>query len=152
MKKVTIVGIITIFAVILFGVSSFANNNIASDAVNGVRNIVGGAENAIEGAASGITNGVRNGMSAVGNTMQNAGNTMQGSMTNDNRDNNNYNATRTTTTRTIDANKTTRTFFGMGPRAWSLFTLATLGIITVGLVWYYGQQKELNYNDNEDNY
>ena len=151
MKKVTIVGIITIFAVILFGVSSFANNNMAQDAVNGVRNVVGGAENVLEGAASGITNGVRNGMSAVGNTVNNAGNTMRDGMTSDT-NNNNYNATRTTTTRTIAANDTTNTFFGMGPRAWSLFTLATLGIITVGLVWYYGQQKELKYNDNEDNY
>ena len=155
MKKTTFITIITIFAVLLFGVSSFAdnnNNNIAQDAVDGVRNVVGGAENAIEGAVSGIGNGISNGMSAIGNTMQDAGNNMRGGMTTDTNNGNNYDATRTTTTRTIATNNDTNTILGMGPRAWSLFILASLGIITVGLVWYYGKQNEIRYQHDDENY
>ena len=44
MKKITLIVTITIFAIVLFGISSFAANNIASDAVEGVRNVVGGTE------------------------------------------------------------------------------------------------------------
>jgi len=152
MKKTTFITIFTIFAVILLGLSSFANtNNMMSDAASGVRNVVGGAENAIEGAASGIGNGIRNGMSAIGNTMQDAGNTMRDGMTSDT-NNSNYDATRTTTTRTIATNNDTNTILGMGPRAWSLFILASLGIITVGLVWYYGKQNEIRYQHDDENY
>lgn len=153
MKKTTFITIITIFAILLFGVSSFANtNNMMSDAANGVRNVVGGAENAIEGAASGIGNGIRNGISAIGNTMQDAGNNMQEGMTTDTNNDNNYDATRTATTRTITTANDTNTILGMGPRAWSLFILATLGIITVGLVWYYGKQNEIKYQHDDENY
>lgn len=156
MKKVTLIAITTILAVLLFGISSFAANNIASDAVNGVRNVVGGAENAVEGAASGIANGVRNGMSAVGNTMENAGDTMKGSMTSDT-NNGDYDATRTTTrsatTTRMGTNTGSATFLGMSATAWTWFVMAAVGILTIALVWYYGKERETKYsNSNNDNY
>ena len=78
MKRITLIAITTIIAVLLFGISSFAANNIASDAVQGVRNVVGGAENVVGGAINGVTNGVRSGVNGVENTTNNAGNKMQG--------------------------------------------------------------------------
>lgn len=149
MKKITLTAIVTIFAVLLFGISSFAANNIASDAVQGVRNVVGGAENVVGGAISGVTNGVRNGVNGVENTANHAGNKMQGTMTTTN--NNGYNASRTATTRTA-TNTGSNTFLGMGATAWGWFIMAVVGIITVALVWYYGKERESGYNHNDDNY
>ena len=146
MKKITLTAIVTILAILLFGVSSFATNNIATDAVQGVRNVVGGAENAVSGAISGVTNGVRSGVSGVENTANNAGNKMQGATTTNNGD---YNATRTASTR---AATNRATFLGMSATAWGWFIMAVVGIITVALVWYYGKQHEEGYNDNSDNY
>lgn len=149
MKRFTLIAITTIFAILLFGISSFAANNIASDAVQGVRNVVGGAENAVEDAASGVVNGVRSGINGVENTTNNAGNKMQGAMTTTN-NNDGYNATRTATTgmATNNANK----FLGMGATAWGWLIMAIVGIITIALVWYYGKEHESNYNHNDDNY
>lgn len=147
MKKISLIAITTIFAVLLFGVSSFAENNIASDAVQGVRNVVGGAENVVGGAISGVTNGVRSGINGVENTASNAGNKMQGSMTTDN---NSYNASRTATN--MSTNTGSGTFLGMGATAWGWLIMATVGIITIALVWYYGKERETSYNHNNDNY
>lgn len=160
MKKLTIIALITALAVLLFGISSFAANNIASDAVNGVRNVVGGAENVIGGAAGSITNGIRNGVSDVDNSTDNTmgtmnnnrnttGNTM-GTMTTDTNNNGGYNATRTATTR-MATTGATGTFLGMGATAWGWLIMAIVGIVTVALVWFYGKERELNYNNN-DNY
>lgn len=146
MKRFTLIAITTIFAVLLFGISSFAANNIASDAVQGVRNVVGGAENVVGGAINGVTNGVRSGVNGIENTTNNTANNMKGSMTN-----NNYNATRTATTRTA-TNATGNTFLGMGATAWGWFIMAVFGIITIALVWYYGKERESNYTHNDDNY
>lgn len=148
MKRFTLIAITTIFAVFLFGISSFAANNIASDAVQGVRNVVGGAENVVGGAISGVTNGVRSGVNGVENTANNAGNKMQGTMTTNN---NGYNASRTATTR-MATNTGSNTFLGMGATAWGWFIMAVVGIITVALVWYYGKERESGYNHNDDNY
>ena len=150
MKRITLIAITTIFAVLLFGISSFAANNIASDAVEGVRNVVGGAENVVGGAISGVTNGIRSGVSGVENTAHNAGNTMQGAITTTN-NNNGYNASRTTTTR-MATNAGSNTFLGMGATAWGWFIMAVVGIITVALVGYYGKERESGYNHNDDNY
>lgn len=139
MKRITLIVAATILAIFLFGVSSFATNNIASDAAKGVRNIVGGAENVVENTASGITNGIRNGVS-------NAENTMNKSMSSATNNNTNYNATRTAT------RATNNTLFGMNAITWSWVILGIVGIITVALVWYYGKQFESNYNHNDDNY
>lgn len=144
MKRITLIVTATILAILLFSVSSFATNNIASNAAQGVRNVVGGAENVVENAASGITNGIRNGVS-------NAENTMNKSMTSTTNNNTNYNATRTATTR-MATTGTNNTFFGMNAITWSWLILAIVGIITVALVWYYGKQFESNYNHNDDNY
>ena len=146
MKRITLITIATILAILLFGVSSFAANNIASDAVQGVRNVVGGAENVVGGAITGVTNGVRTGISGVENTAQNTGTTMTTTTNN----NAGYNAARTATTRT--ANNTSGKFLGMGATAWGWFIMAVVGIITVALVWYYGKEHETRYNHNDDNY
>lgn len=143
MKKIRLVGLFTILAVLLFGISSFAANNIASDAVHGVRNVVGGAENVIEDAAKGITGGVRSGVNGLENTTKNAAGTTN---------NGAYNTTRTATTRMATNGGNNGTFLGMGATAWGWLIMAIVGIVTVALVWYYGKEKELNYNHNDDNY
>lgn len=146
MKRITVIAIMTILAVLVFGISSFAANNIASDAVNGVRNVVGGAENVVGGAISGVTNGVHNGVNGIENTTKNA----TGTMTTNNANTTNYNATRTATTRT--ATNTTGKFLGMGATAWGWLIMGIVGIVTVALVWYYGKERETRYNHNDDNY
>lgn len=154
MKKKTLAFLSILVFTLFFSVSCcFANNNIATDAVNGVRNVVGGAENAVEGAVSGVTNGVKNGV----NHTENAANNMMGS---NNRNTNgalttnnnaNYNATRTATTRS--ATGTTRnTFLGMGATAWGWLIMAVFGIVTIALVWYYGKQNESHSNYDDNNY
>lgn len=162
MKKKTLAFLSVLVFTLFFSVSCcFANNNMAQDAVDGVRNFVGGAENAVEGAVSGVTNGIRNGVDATGNVAEN----MMGTTTNNNNNTNgalmstnhgnnngdNYTATRTATTRSINT-ATTGTFLGMGATAWSWFIMATLGIITVALVWFYGKQKEYSSNYDDNNY
>lgn len=147
MKKKTLIAIITILAFLLFGVSSFAENNMASDAVNGIRNFVGGAENVVEDAASGIAGGIREGISDVENgaedlTKDNAA--RGGIMTDTN--NGDYTATRTSATGTGN------TFLGMGETAWTFLILGILGVITVALVWYYGKQNEMTTHNHDDNY
>ncbi len=153
MKKKTLISIVTLFAVILFGVSSFASNdNMGSDAVNGVRNAVGGAENVVEDAAKGIAGGIRDGISDMENGAEDAsrtgGNNMQGAMTSDtNRTDRNYTATRTATTGT-----TNNTFLGMNETAWAWLIMAVVGIAIVALVWYYGKQNEMTANNHDDRY
>lgn len=148
MKKKTWIAITTALAVLLFGFSySFATNNIGQEAVDGVRNVVGGAENIVEDAAGGIASGVKNGVSDVTNGARNIAN---GAMTSDNTGNGGYNATRTATTRTMDA--TSSTFLGMGATAWGWLIMAIVGIITVALVWYYGKEHEENYTQNDSRY
>lgn len=144
MKKIRLVGLLTILAVLIFGVSSFATNNIASDAVNGIRNVVGGAENVVGGTVGGVTNGVRSGVTGTENATKNtAGATMTAT------NNGTYNTTRTATTRAATTGAR-GTFLGMGATAWGWLIMAIVGIITVALVWYYGKERELDYNHNKD--
>lgn len=153
MKKKIYISIFAIIAITLFSFSyTFANNDMT--AVDGIRNVVGGAENVVEDAGKGIVDGVRNitsnGENAmenvsgdVGNTMQNAGNGIAGSLTTDN---NNYNATRTTT-RSAD-NAAEGTFLGMNSTMWTWLIMAIVGIAIVALVWMYAKQNNNNsYND-----
>lgn len=139
-KLLTTISIIA-FSFIL-GISySFAANNMASDAVQGVRNVVGGAENVVEGAASGVANGVKNVTGATENTMNSA----TGAVARDG-NNGNYTATRTSTR----ANGTV-SFMGLSATGWTWLIMAAFGIITIGLVWYYGKQFENKYeSDIED--
>ena len=160
MKLKTLISVVTALTITIFGISySFAaNNNIASDAAQGIRNIVGGAENVIENTAGGLTNGMRNGMATMDNTIDNGMTTMDNSTKNDTdytasgsmtTDNNNYTATRTATTRTAATGNDT--FLGMGATAWTWLVMSIVGITTIALVWYYGKERENNYNRN-DNY
>ena len=159
MKKISLIAITTIFTVLLFGVSSFAtNNNMATDAMQGVRNVVNGTGNVVGGAVGGMTNGIRNGMSAIGNTFDMTGDEMDDDMTTTDRNNgramttdtNNggYDAARTATTRAATDNGN---FLGMCDTVWVWFIMTAVAIATVGLVWYYGKERENNYN-REDNY
>lgn len=154
MKKKTITFLSILAFALIFSTSyCFANNNIAQDAVDGVRNFVGGAENVLEGAANGITNGLRNGVNATGNVvsdMTGTNHNRNGALTSDN-NGDNYTATRTATTRSV-ATANTDTFLGMGATAWGWFIMAAFGIITIGLVWYYGKQHEYRSNYDDNNY
>lgn len=149
MKKATLIGIITIAIVLLFSASSFAANNIASDAMNGIRNTMDSAGNVMEDAVGGMSNGIRNGISAVGNTVN-------GTMTSDTDDNfangdANYNARRTATTRAMTTGGASG-FLGMSETTWTWLILGIVGAITIALVWFYGKQYENRYNHNDDNY
>lgn len=147
MNKKFFITLATIFSIILFGITySFAGNNMGEDAVEGVRNFVGGAENVIENTAKDVGEGIRSGVTDVKDAAQDTTH----DMTRDNRNNNsNYSATRTS----ARTSSTWNSFLNMGATAWSLFIIATLGIITVALVWYYGKQNEINvhHNNNNDN-
>lgn len=151
MKKVTLVFIITIAIVLAFSVSSFAaNNNMASNTMNSVRNVMDGAGNVMEDAVGSMSNGIRNGVSAVGNTVN-------GAMTSDTdnnfaNDNTNYNATRTATTRAMTTGGATGGFLGMSETAFSWLVLGIVGAITIALVWFYGKQYENRYNHDNENY
>ena len=160
MKKISLIAITTIFTVLLFGVSSFAtNNNMATDAMQGVRNVVNGTGNVVGGAVGGMTNGIRNGMSAIGNTFDMTDDETNDDMTttdtNNGRamttDTNNggYDATRTATTRSATD---TGNFLGMSETAWVWFIMAAVAIATIALVWYYGKERETKYNHNDNNY
>ena len=150
-KKTLFITFLTIIAVMFLSISSFAENNMASDAVQGVRNVVGGAENVVEDAAKDIAGGVREGISDVENTgedMTRTDNTQQmqgGAMTSDD-NNGGYTATRTATTGTGN------TFLGMNATTWTWIIMAIVGIAIVALVWYYGKQNELTSHNHDDNY
>lgn len=146
MSKKVLIAIATIFSILLFGITySFAGNNMGEDAVEGVRNFVGGAENVVEDTAKDVGEGIRTGITDVKDAAQDA----TSSMAKDTKTDNNYTATRTSTRTTSNSGNS---FFNMGTTGWSLFIIATLGIITVGLVWYYGKQHEMNINNNDNNY
>lgn len=148
MNKKFFITLATIFSIILFGITySFAGNNMGEDAVEGIRNFVGGAENVVEDTAKDVGEGIRTGITDVKDAAQDTTH----DMTRDNRNNGNYSATRTSARTTSTGNS----FLNMGATAWSLFIIATLGIITVALVWYYGKQNEINVtrnHSNNDNY
>ena len=148
MNKKFFITLATIFSIILFGITySFAGNNMGEDAVEGVRNFVGGAENVVEDTAKNVGEGIRTGVTDVKDAAQDTTH----DMTRDNRNNSNYNATRTSATTNYSGNS----FLNMGATAWSLLIIAILGIITVALVWYYGKQNEINVHhnhNNDDNY
>lgn len=149
MKSKIAIIIVAIVSLLLIATYSFAANDILGDAANGIRNFVGGTENVIEDTAKGVTTGIREGFTDVEDATENrtTSNENQSSMMTSNT-NNDYTVQRTSAT----AN-TNGMLFGNNPLAWSLFILAVLGIITVGLVWYYGSQKEERYTrKNDDNY
>lgn len=152
MKKKIYISIVALIVITLFSFSyTFANNDMT--AVEGIRNVVGGAENVVQDAGKGIVDGVRNitsnGENAmenvsrdVGNTMQNAGNNIAGGLTTDNND---YNATRTTTRSAVTADE--GTFLGMNSTMWTWLIMAIVGIAIVALVWMYAKQNNNSYND-----
>ena len=152
-KRIFITSLVLAFAIFCSFSYCFANNNIAQDAANGVRNVVGGAENVVENAGSGIVNGIKSGVNTTENTagsmMHSVTNTTNGMLTSDN--NGNYDATRTATTRSATTT-TGGTFLGMNAITWTWIIMAILGVATVALVWYYGKQNEIRYNHNDDKY
>lgn len=147
MSKKVFITIATILSILLFGITySFAGNNMGEDAVEGIRNFVGGAENVVEDTAKDVGEGIRTGITDVKDAAQNT----TSSMTRDTKADADYTATRTSTRTT--SNNSGNSFLNMGATGWSLFIIATLGIITVGLVWYYGKQHEIKTNNNDNNY
>lgn len=147
MSKKVFITIATILSILLFGITySFAGNNMGEDAVEGIRNFVGRAENVVEDTAKDVGEGIRTGITDVKDAAQNT----TSSMTRDTKADADYTATRTSTRTT--SNNSGNSFLNMGATGWSLFIIATLGIITVGLVWYYGKQHEIKTNNNDNNY
>ncbi len=149
-KKLAIVLSILIAAIFSFSVC-FAND-MANDAVEGVRNVVGGAENAVEDAAKDVTNAAKDATNSVENKMENATNTMN--------TNGEHNTTRNTTnnrvtssTSTYNATRTNAegsTLMGMNATMWTWLIIGIATIAIVALVWYYSMQmRSSNYDDKD---
>ncbi len=132
MKKVFAISIIMTI-ITIFSVSyTFAANNTMDNIKNGVRNVVGGAENMVEGAGSAIGSTIRDGVNTVGNGAQNT----MGAMTDD-RGDDGYTATRTSsTTGTDGSNNVARTF------TWVVIGITAVGIVV--LLWSYFRQNNKN--------
>ncbi len=133
-KKLAIVLSILIVAIFSFSVC-FAND-MANDAVEGVRNVVGGAENAVEDAAKDVTNAAKAATNSVENKMKNITNNRVTSSTST------YNATRT--------NAEGSTLMGMNATMWTWLIIGIATIAIVALVWYYSMQmRSSNYDDKD---
>ena len=133
-KKLAIVLSILIVAIFSFRVC-FAND-MANDAVEGVRNVVGGAENAVEDAAKDVTNAAKAATNSVENKMKNITNNRVTSSTST------YNATRT--------NAEGSTLMGMNATMWTWLIIGIATIAIVALVWYYSMQmRSSNYDDKD---
>lgn len=133
-KKLAIVLSILIAAIFSFSVC-FAND-MANDAVEGVRNVVGGAENAVEDAAKDVTNAAKDATNSVENKMENITNNRVTSSTST------YNATRT--------NAEGSTLMGMNATMWTWLIIGIATIAIVALVWYYSMQmRSSNYDDKD---
>lgn len=152
MKKLLILTIT--FCMILF---SFTYLSIyAADVVNGTKNTantIGGAiantannaKNAIQTGEDKVENGLNSAKNTIvdstKNTTTNAKNTGDNVMGHIDNANSNYNATRTATN---------TGFLGMTSTGWTWLILGIVGIVIVGLVWYYGSQYDhSNYSDGE---
>ncbi len=151
MKKFLISTII--FSIILFACSSmiFAAN-LSSDAKNttasignaikntaeDVRNVVGNTENGIENGVMDTKNAISGTTETVENGVQNTANDVMGSV-------NNMDGTYT-----AERTSTNSGFMGMTSTGWTWLVLGIVGIVIVGLVWYYGSQYEhTDYSDGE---
>ena len=133
-KKLAIVLSILIAAIFSFSVC-FAND-MANDAVEGVRNVVGGAENAVENAAKDVTNAAKAATNSVENKMENITNNRVTLSTST------YNATRT--------NAEGSTLMGMNATMWTWLIIGIATIAIVALVWYYSMQmRSSNYDDKD---
>ena len=133
-KKLAIVLSILIVAIFSFSVC-FAND-MANDAVEGVRNVVGGAENAVEDAAKDVTNAAKAATNSVENKMKNITNNRVTSSTST------YNATRT--------NAEGSTLMGMNATMWTWLIIGIAAIAIIALVWYYSMQmRSSNYDDKD---
>ena len=133
-KKLAIVLSILIAAIFSFTVC-FAND-MANDAVEGVRNVVGGAENAVEDAAKDVTNAAKDATNSVENKMENITNNRVTLSTST------YNATRT--------NAEGSTLMGMNATMWTWLIIGIATIAIVALVWYYSMQmRSSNYDDKD---
>lgn len=128
----------------------FAAPNIKNDvmkAENAVGNVAVTAKNAVVNGTTEIVNGAKNlGKDAVnttgiiGNDVKNTATSTTGMVTN--MGNTNYTATRTSNNNS--------NLFGLSSAAWTWLILGIVGVVIVGLVWYYGSQYEhRNFSDGE---
>lgn len=173
-RKVTFVAIIALIISLIFSITISANTNdiknAAGDATNFVRNAVGGAENVVEDAAKGAagaiksgTNSIENGGERIGNDVKNTITDTRDSMMSNNTNsmlgagstngsdkmqgvNNNYTATRTSTTGNV-------TFLGISNTVWTWLIIGLTSIAIISLiVFYMRENKNTNniYNNHRD--
>ncbi len=173
-RKVTIIAIIALIISLIFSITVSANTNdiknAAGDVTNFVRNAVGGAENVVEDAAKGAagaiksgTNAVENGGERIGNDVKNDVADTKDSMMSNNTNsmigaggtngsdrmqgtNNNYTATRTSTTSDV-------TFLGISNTVWTWLIIGLTAIAIISLIVYYMREnKSTNniYNNHRD--
>ena len=147
--------ILVLLASVIFSFSvCFANDNMAQDAVDGVRNVVNGAENAVENAAGDISNASKSATNSVENKANDIVNNFKenGDNSNTAKDTNNETYTSTNNGNYIATRTSTEpaTLMGMNSTAWTWLILGLAAIAIVALVWYYSMQmRSSNYNDKD---
>ena len=127
MKKVFLT-FSTFFALtLLFSFSKvLATNGDLNTAGQAVKNVTQGAANVVENVVKDAGTAVEQGSSTIKNATGNMVNTAEARTTN-----NGYTATRTSTAQD--------TFMGMNATAWTWLVIGVLGVLVIGLIWYYGK-------------
>ena len=144
MKKKTLLAFFVVM-LIVFSFSYVFATDMMQDAANGVRDAMNATENTMENAAQGASNVMKDMTQSASNTMDNAMNTTENAMQNVTGNDDNYTATRTSTT--TDGN----TFMGMNGTTWTWIIMGIAAIAIVALVWYYSMQlTEKNYDNKND--
>ncbi len=138
MNKKTIIS--ALLVLLLTSISTLvlaAGENMAQDAVNTVRGAVQGVEEGVEDTAKDVSNASKEGTQKL----EQAGN----SIVNDNSNNGDYDATRTSTGSSDEA-----TLMGMTATTWTWVIMALAALAIIALVWYYTAQQNNKQNYNSD--
>lgn len=147
MKKLLISSILFISTLFLLSFSVFAatettnSRSKTAEVGNAIKNTAEDARNAVGNVENGIENGVMNVKNAVTGVTGDVENTAQNGVNTVMNNADNYTAEKTSANSGI---------MGMSSTTWTWMILGIVGIVIVGLVWYYGSQYEhTNYNDGE---
>ena len=149
MKKI-IISSFLLFTISLFSIQLFAatvdadiksntenTKNSVLNTVNGAKNatmnIGNSVENGIEDAKNTVTESAQKSKNSIASTGNAAMNTME-SMEN------NYNVQKAATDTTV---------LGMNTNSWTWLIIGVVGLVIIGLVWYYGAQHEHKDFDNQ---
>ncbi len=134
----------SILFIITFSFSlCFASENMIKDAGNQIKDTVEDAGKKVENGVKNTENMVTDGTNKIENKDKEMMSETYNKMTRNNNDeNSNYTAARTSTTDS--------TFMGMNATAWTWLIIGIAAIAIVALVWYYGTQLVNTNSDSMD--